>query len=322
MLAAVFAAVTIGGCAGPEPASPAPSSPRPAATTSAAAASPLVPVLVETLAGWRRSGAPRTWLPANLHEYVGPDAERWKLYQLFDTAVASYDRSDGSIAIVELYRFRAPSDAFGAYSSRRGFDARRVQVGNEGFVTTHSLIAWKGQVVMRIVGRSGDPGAFEGLGRVVASALAEGSSKPEALAFLAGLPVVAGTEIWTREDALGYSIFRDSALAKLHAGDTTIELLRHPAADEKDSRALFEKFREAVTLNAKTIDPVLGVGNEAFFAQDTHLANTLAFRAGSDVVVLRGSASPETFIRTAESIAARLRSVAPPSSAPRPLSVP
>jgi hypothetical protein len=286
-------------------------------------ASPLEPILAESLDGWTRSGTPRTWSAAALSDYIGPDAERWKRYALFDTAVGSYERPDGSLAIVELYRFRAPSDAFGAYSTRRGFDARLVPVGNEGFATSHSLLAWKGQVVIRIVGKSRDSAALEKLGAVVAASLGEGSGKPSALAFLATLPIVPGTEIWTEEDGLGYAMFRGSAMAQIRAGDAVLELLRHPDKDDREAQSLFEEFRNSVTLSAKTIDPVLGVGNEAFFAQDTHLANTLAFRAGSDVVVLRGQAAPETFIRTAEAIAARLRATAPPAAvAPPAVSVP
>jgi len=236
--------------------------------------------------------------------------------------VGSYARADGSLAIVELYRFLAPSSAFSAYSTRRGLDARLVSVGNEAFATAHSLLAWKGQVVIRIVGKSTDPAALEDLGTMVASSLAAGSTKPSELEFLAGLPVVPGTEIWTQEDGLGYAMFRGSAMARIRAGDAVLDLLRHPDRNDREAQTLFEEFRSSVTLSAKTIDPVLGVGNEAFFAQDTHLANTLAFRAGSDVVVLRGQATPETFIRSAETIATRLRATSPVVDTPKPVSVP
>jgi hypothetical protein len=274
------------------------------------------------LGEWRRSGEPRTWSAAALHEYLGPDADRWRAYQLFDAVVGSYDRPDGSIAIVELYRFRAPSDAFGAYSTRRGFDARLVSVGNEGFATAHSILSWKGQSVVRIVGRSPDSAALESLARLVAESLAEGSSKPAELSFLGGLQVVPGTEIWTHEDALGQPMFRNSAMARIRAGDSVIEVLRHPGRNDRDAQTRFEDFRSSMTLSAKTIDPVLGVGNEAFFAQDTHLGSTLSFRAGVDVVVLRGQASPETFIRTAEAIAARLRASATAPASQPPVNVP
>lgn len=273
-------------------------------------------MLAESLGDWRRNGIPRTWSAAALSEYLGPDAERWRSYQLLDSVVGSYDRRDGSIALVELYRFRAPSDAFGAYSTRRGLYARVVPVGNEAFATTHSLLAWKGQTVLRIVGTSPDARALEDLGRIVAAALGEGTSKPAELAFLSGLQVVPGTEVWTHEDALGYAMFRRSAMARIRSGDAVIEVLRHPGRSERDAQTLFEEFRTSMTRSAKTIDPVLGVGNEAFFAQDTHMSNTLAFRAGFDVVVLRGQAPPEAFIRLAEAIAARLRATTPRSTVP------
>jgi hypothetical protein len=296
--------------------------PAPVSIQETVTASPLEPSLSESLGEWKRSGAPRTWSAASLDLYIGPDAERWRRYGLLDTVTGSYERADGSIAIVELYRFRAASDAFGAYSTRRGFDARVVSVGNEGFATAHSLVAWKGPVVVRIVGKSPDRAALEKLGVIVAASLAEGSAKPSGLAFLAGLPIVSGTEIWTEEEGLGYAMFRGSALARIQAGDAVLELLRHADQSDREAQTLFEEFRNSVTLSAKTIDPVLGVGNEAFFAQDTHLANTLAFRAGSDVVVLRGQASPETFIRIAEAIASRLRATVPAGVASKPVSVP
>jgi len=285
---------------------------------AAAPDSPLAPILVESLGTWRRRGAPRTWSAASLQQYVGADADRWRRYDLLDTVVGAYDRADGAIAFVELYRFRAPSDAFGAYSTRRGFDARLVPVGDEAFVTAHSLLAWKGAVVLRIVGNARDAGALEDLARRVAEPLPGGGARPAELLFLTGQSVVPGTEIWTREDALGYAMFRGSALARIRAGNGLVEVLRHPSRNDREALAVFEEFRGSITLSAKTLDPVLGIGNEAFFAQDAHLANTLAFRSGSDVVVLRGQAPPEALIQIAAALAGRLRTSArePESSAP------
>jgi hypothetical protein len=322
VLAGTLAFALLTSCGRGVESEPVAAPPPPGPDQVAVTASPLEPTLAESLGEWKRTGAPRTRSAASLGDYIGPDAERWRRYALLDTVAGSYERADGSLAIVELYRFRAASDAFGAYSTRRGFDARVVPVGNEGFSTSHSLVAWKGPAVIRIVGKSADPAALEKLGVVVAASLGEGSAKPSALAFLTGLPIVAGTEIWTEEEGLGYAMFRGSAMARIQTGDGVLELLRHPDQDDRAAQAMFEEFRNSVTLSAKAIDPVLGIGNEAFFAQDTHLANTLAFRAGSDVVVLRGQATPEAFIRTAEAVAARLRATTPVAVAQKPVSVP
>jgi hypothetical protein len=287
----------------------------PAAPAVAVPDSPLTPILADSLGEWSRRGAPRTWSSGSLDQYIGADAERWRLYELADMVAGTYDRADGSIAFVELYRFRAPSDAFGAYSTRRGFDARLVSVGDEAFVTARSLLAWKGSVVVRVVGGSRDAQAIEALARVVTEPIPGGGAKPSELLFLAGQAIVPGTEIWTREDAFGYPFLRGSAMARILVGGAVIEVLRHPGENDREALAAFEEFRGSVTLSAKTIDPVLRVGNEAFFAQDSHLANTLGFRAGKDVVVLRGQAPPETLIRVAEDLAARLNAAPPPQPA-------
>jgi hypothetical protein len=319
--ATIIASTMIVGCGREERrATPAASAP-PAAPAVAVPDSPLTSILADSLGEWRRHGAPRTWSSGSLDQYIGADAERWRLYELADMVAGTYDRADGSIAFVELYRFRAPSDAFGAYSTRRGFDARLVSVGDEAFVTARSLLAWKGTVVLRVVGGSRDTQAIEALARVVTEPIPGGGSKPSELLFLAGQSIVPGTEIWTREDAFGYSFLRGSAIAKILAGDAVIEVLRHPGRNDREAMAAFEEFRSSVTRSAKTIDPVLRVGNEAFFAQDSHLANTLGFRTGRDLVVLRGQAPPETLIRIAEDLAARLHT-APPAQPAQPANLP
>lgn len=309
----------LAGC-GAEPRQPAPPAVvRPAPPAVVVPDSPLTPSLAGSLGGWQRRGTPRTWSAAALDLYLGTDAGRWRLYDLVDTVVGSYDHAGGATALVELYRFRSPSDAFGAYSTRRGFDARLVPVGDEAFVTARALLAWKGTVVLRIVGDARDQVSIEQLARGAIDPLPGGGTKPAALLFLAGQAVVPGTEIWSREDALGYPMFRGSALARIRAGNALVEVLRHPSGNDRDALVVFEAFRSSVTLSARTLDPVLRIGNEAFFAQDAHLANTLAFRSGSDVVVLRGQVPPESLIQIAAELAARLRTLAPALASPAPV---
>ncbi|MGK2858180.1 MAG: DUF6599 family protein [Thermoanaerobaculia bacterium] len=312
----------LAGC-GAEPQRPAPQTAAPSVVPpQAAPESPLAPILAETLGAWQRRGAPRTWSALSLDQYLGADAERWRLYDLVDAVVTSYDRTGGSMAFVELYRFRAPADAFGAYSTRRGFDARLVPIDDEAFVTAGALLAWKGSVVLRIVGSTHAPQALEELARLAMEQLPGGGAKPAPLLFLGGQSVVPGTEIWTREDALGYPMFRGSALARIRAGNALIEVLRHPEKSDSDALSVFEAFRGSVTLSARTLDPVLRVGNEAFFAQDAHLTNTLAFRAGTDVVVLRGQVPLDALKRVAEELAGRLRTQPPPTTIPAPTALP
>lgn len=161
--------------------------------------------------------------------------------------------------------------------------------------------------MLRIVGSTRAPQSLEELARLATEQLPGGGAKPALLLFLGGQSVVPGTEIWTREDALGYPMFRGSALARIRAGDAVIEVLRHSEKSDSDALSVFEAFRGSVTLSARTLDPVLRVGNEAFFAQDAHLTNTLAFRAGTDVVVLRGQPPLDALTRVAEELAGRLR---------------
>lgn len=307
----------LAGC-GDKPHQPAPPAAQAVAPAASAPESPLAPILAESLGRWQRQGAPRTWSAESLDLYLGTDAGRWRLYGLVDTVVGSYDHPDGATALVELYRFRTASDAFGAYSTRRGFDARLVPVGDEAFVTTRALLAWKGSVVLRIVGDARDRESLEELARGATAPLPGGGEKPAGLSFLAGQDVVPGTEIWTREDALGYPMFRGSSLARIRAGGATVDVLWHPSGNDRDALAVFEEFRSSVTLSARTLDPVLRIGNEAFFAHDSLLANTLAFRSESDVVVLRGQAPPETLIQVAAELAAKLRALAPPPASPPP----
>lgn len=310
----------LAGC-GDTPLQPAPPAAQAVAPAVSVPESPLAPILAESLGRWQRQGPPRTWSAASLDLYLGTDAARWRLYGLVDTVVGSYDHPDGATALVELHRFQTPADAFGAYSTRRGFDAHLVPIGNEAFVTTRALLAWKGSVVLRIVGDARDRGSLEELARGATEPLPGGGEKPAGLRFLTGQDVVPGTEIWTREDALGYSMFRGSGLARIRAGVATVEVLRHPSGNDRDALAVFEEFRGSVTRSARTLDPVLRIGNEAFFAQDAHLANTLAFRSGSDVVVLRGQVPPEKLVQIAAQLATRLRALAPPPALPAPAPV-
>jgi hypothetical protein len=83
--------------------------------------------------GWRQSGEIQTFQPENLFDYIDGAADLYLSYDFQELKVAEYLNEKKASVIVEVYRHKSPTDAFGIYSQERLSNANFLDIGAQGY---------------------------------------------------------------------------------------------------------------------------------------------------------------------------------------------
>jgi len=83
--------------------------------------------------GWRLTGQPRVYSPANLWDFIDGAAESYLAYSFVDLQVGEYVGPESVAVRVELYRHADRDNAFGIYSMERAPDYSFIKVGAQGY---------------------------------------------------------------------------------------------------------------------------------------------------------------------------------------------
>ncbi len=270
--------------------------------------SPAETYLASAAGPWTRNGRPRSYTAASLSQYLGAEATRWLACDVVDVAVASYGDQPGRFAIAEIFQFHSDRDAFAAYSVRRDKNRNFAEIPDEAFRTRNSVVVWRGAAVVRVIGpEGGDHGPIDALVRAIVQPMAQSAGRPAGFEMFPPALLIPRSEVLTREPAFGYEFLRNSMMVSFNVGATGVEGLIHSQSTLDETQNAFQQYRQSVGRSAKTLDPVLKLGDEGFFAQDPMLGNIVAFRSGLSLVIFRGNARPEALIDLATATDARIR---------------
>jgi hypothetical protein len=83
--------------------------------------------------GWKQSGEIQTFQPENLFDYIDGAADLYLSYDFQELKVAEYLNEKKASVIVEVYRHKSPTDAFGIYSQERLSNANFLDIGAQGY---------------------------------------------------------------------------------------------------------------------------------------------------------------------------------------------
>lgn len=102
------------------------------------------------------SGAIEVFRGDSLYQHINGGAEIYHTYGFKEVANAYYLVGDKEIS-VDLYEFETPAGAFGLYSTLRPLEPVIIDVGVEGFSTSHTRDFVKGKHVARLSAFEADP---------------------------------------------------------------------------------------------------------------------------------------------------------------------
>ena len=89
--------------------------------------------------GWKQSGEIQTFLPKTLFEYINGAADLYLSYDFEELKVAEYLNEKKASVIVDVYRHKTPTHAFGIYSQERLPNTSFLDIGVQGYVEENLL---------------------------------------------------------------------------------------------------------------------------------------------------------------------------------------
>lgn len=305
--------------AGPGPVARAGVDPQAGVRGSQAAVGGSIPysvgrALPDTLPGWTRSPKIAMFGPSSLWEHINGAAEQYLAFEFQDLATATYARTAGGTATVEIYRMIDPVHAYGIYAQELGPTATRVAIGVEGRAGKNSLKFWSSEFYVKVLAPSGSPATPADvleLAKAVAAGLDAPGRPPAQLAWFPPVGLVADSIKFVPADALGQSMFANAFEAKYSGTPepSTLVIVPFPSADAaRGALAKYESFLGGATKGAKKL-PAPGDGG--FTAKEGYYGLIVAVRSGSMLIISLGATS-EAAASTLVTDAVRRLPAAPP----------
>ena len=138
-------------------------------------------VFAATLDAWQRAAEPLVYVgPKGLFEYIDGAGEPYLTYAFVQVATAKYAQGQKE-ANADLWYFKTPEEAFGAYSRDTSAGARAAEkLGNAGASGEGEVWAWNGANYLHLVSLGNAPASRDGLvglARALLARLPEGDAK-------------------------------------------------------------------------------------------------------------------------------------------------
>ncbi|HLD30228.1 MAG TPA: DUF6599 family protein [bacterium] len=166
--------------------------------------------------GWKQSGEIQTFSPENLYEYINGAADLYLAYDFEELKVAEYQNEEKAAVTVEVYRQRAPYEAFGIYSQERLPAAEVLAIGAQGYTEGDYLNFFTGPYYVKISLYQAGPDGREVLtsfAKKVAEKLGEKGQLPSILKSLPVEGKARNSEKFIAKKFLGYSFLHSAFTA-------------------------------------------------------------------------------------------------------------
>ncbi|KAF0151578.1 MAG: hypothetical protein FD143_1711 [Ignavibacteria bacterium] len=141
--------------------------------------------LPDSINGWKKLGADRTFNEQNLYEYIDGAAELYISFGFSKVFNRIYYAGEGKEIIVDIFYMNTSQDAFGAFS----FTVGKISsdFGMQSQITSGSIVFWKNNFVVSIMQNPESDDAKEtsyALAKLIDESIKENGSFPEVLKYL------------------------------------------------------------------------------------------------------------------------------------------
>ncbi|MGA2318849.1 MAG: DUF6599 family protein [Thermodesulfobacteriota bacterium] len=180
--------------------------------------------------GWKQSGEIQTFIPKTLFEYINGAADLYLMYDFQELKVAEYLNEKKASVIVDVYRHKTPTHAFGIYSQERLSDANFINIGAQGYVEKNVLNFLTGSYYVKL--NSFNTGA-------VSSFPEEGKKK--------------NSEKFIAKNFLGYSFLHSAFTADYGLSGTKFKLFVIEGAGKDECKDMIQKYLQQTKSLEKNI---------------------------------------------------------------------
>jgi hypothetical protein len=208
------------------------------------------------IAGWRQSGEVQTFSPKTLFEYINGDADLYLMYDLQELKVTEYLNERKASVIVDVYRHKTPTHAFGIYSQERLPNANFLDIGAQGYIEQNILNFLTGPYYVKINSYSTGAEDREILltfAKKVAEYLGEKGRLPSILSSFPQEGKKNNSEKFISINFLGYSFLHSAFTAEYELSGTKFKLFVIEGADGNDCRDMVQKYLQQTGNTKKNI---------------------------------------------------------------------
>jgi len=208
------------------------------------------------IAGWRQSGEVQTFSPKTLFEYINGDADLYLMYDLQELKVTEYLNEKKASVIVDVYRHKTPTHAFGIYSQERLPNANFLDIGAQGYIEQNILNFLTGPYYVKINSYSTGAEDREILltfAKKVAENLGEKGRLPSILSSFPQEGKKNNSEKFISINFLGYSFLHSAFTAEYELSGTKFKLFVIEGANGNDCRDMVQKYLQQTGNTKKNI---------------------------------------------------------------------
>ena len=207
------------------------------------------------ITGWKQSGEVQTFIPKTLFEYINGAADLYLMYDFQELKVAEYLNEKKASVIVDVYRHKTPTHAFGIYSQERLSDANFINIGAQGYVEKNVLNFLTGSYYVKL--NSFNTGAEDeeillNFAKKVSENLGEKGRLPSILSSFPEEGKKKNSEKFIAKNFLGYSFLHSAFTADYGLSGTKFKLFVIES-DRKDCKDMIQKYLQQTKSLEKNI---------------------------------------------------------------------
>jgi hypothetical protein len=202
------------------------------------------------MTGWKQSGEIQTFSPKNLFEYINGAADLYLSYDFLELKVAEYQNEKKASVIIEVYRHKTATHAFGIYSQERLSDANFLDIGAQGYRETDVLNFVSGNYYVKMSSFKIKPEDQEVVlltfAQKMVANLGEKGSLPSILSAFPKEGKRENSEKFVSIKFLGYSFLYSAFTADYDLSGKKFKLFVIEGVDQKECRDMVEKYLQQI----------------------------------------------------------------------------
>jgi hypothetical protein len=208
------------------------------------------------ITGWKQSGEIQTFSPKTLFEYINGDADLYLMYDLQELKVTEYLNEKKASVIVDVYRHKTPTHAFGIYSQERLSNANIIDIGAQGYIEQNILNFLSGPYYVKINSYNTgvkDREVLLTFAKKVAENLGEKGALPSILSFFPPEGRKNNSEKFISINFLGYAFLHSAFTADYELSGKKFKLFVIEGADQKECKGMIQKYLQQTKSPEKNI---------------------------------------------------------------------
>jgi hypothetical protein len=195
--------------------------------------------------GWKQSGEIQTFIPKTLFEYINGAADLYLMYDFQELEVAEYLNEKKASVIVDVYRHKTPTHAFGIYSQERLSDTNFINIGAQGYIEKNVLNFLTGSYYVKL--NSFNTGAEDeeillNFAKKVSENLGEKGRLPSILSSFPEEGKKKNSEKFINKNFLGYSFLHSAFTADYELSGTKFKLFVIEGAGKDECKDMIQKY--------------------------------------------------------------------------------